>query len=183
MDDQQLLQALRQKDEKAFRQLVISYQEMIISTCYGFLHNQQEAEDVAQEVFIQVFRKIDKFRGDAKLSTWMYRIAVNRSLNRVRSAKAKLLLSLETIFESGAAWSTNSPLASLENTERAGVLQEAVNRLPENQRKAFVLSKYEGLANKKIAEVLEMSLSAVEALLNRAKKNLQHSLVNYYRKN
>ena len=182
MDEQQLLLALKQKDEKAFRRLVTSYKEMIISTCYGFLGQQEEAEDVAQEVFIQVFRNIDNFRGEAKLSTWMYRIAVNRSLNRLRSKKSQLLMSLDVLFETNQTSSSNSPFASLENKERADQLQQALGRLPEHQRTAFVLSKFEGLANKKIAEVMEMSLSAVEALLNRAKKNLQKQLIDYYRK-
>lgn len=182
MDEQRLLKSLQQKDEAAFRELVTTYQEMIVSTCFGFLHNQEEAEDVAQEVFIQVFRNVGSFRGEAKLTTWMYRIAVNRSLNKLRSAKSKFLVSLDTVFESGRQTATESPFHSLENKERAEFLQQAIDKLPENQRTAFVLSKYEGLANKNIAEVMEMSLSAIEALLNRAKKNLQKLLVEYYRK-
>jgi RNA polymerase sigma-70 factor (ECF subfamily) len=183
MEDQHLINALKNKDEAAYRELVLAYQEMIIATCYGFLRNQEEAEDVAQEVFIQVFRKIPSFRGEAKLSTWIYRIAVNRSLNRLRSKKSQFLVSLDAVFEPGTDQQGNSPLATLENIERAEHLDRAINKLPENQRTAFVLSKYDGLANKKIAEVMEMSLSAVEALLNRAKRNLQKHLVDYYRKN
>lgn len=182
MDEQRLLKSLQQKDEAAFRELVTTYREMIVSTCFGFLRNQQEAEDVAQEVFIQVFRNISTFRGESKLTTWMYRIAVNRSLNRLRSTKSQLLMSIDEVFESSGHTDTRSPLDSLENKERAEFLQQAINKLPENQRTAFVLSKYEGLANKNIAEVMEMSLSAIEALLNRAKKNLQKLLVDYYRK-
>jgi RNA polymerase sigma-70 factor (ECF subfamily) len=181
MDDHDLLKALQQKDEQAFREMVMTYQEMIVSTCYGFLRNQEEAEDVAQEVFIQIFRKVDSFRGDSKLSTWIYRIAVNKSLNKLRSKKARFLISLEEAFESGGERNWESPLASLENKERADVLKRAISKLPENQQTAFVLSKFDGQANKKIAEIMSMSLSAVEALLNRAKKNLQKYLVSYYR--
>lgn len=182
MDDQQLVIKLRQKNERAFRELVLAYQEMIVSTCYGFLRNQEEAEDVSQEVFIQVFRNINNFRGEAKFSTWLYRIAVNRSLNKIRTRKSQFMVNLDKVFETRGAASGQSPLESLENLERSEVLNRAINRLPENQRTAFILSKYKGLANKKIAEVMELSLSAVEALLNRAKKNLQKQLVSYYKK-
>jgi len=180
MNDAQLIEALQQKDERAFSELVQQYQDMIVSTCYGFLGNREEAEDVAQEVFIQVFRKIENFRGDAKLSTWLYRIAVNRSLNKIRSRKAQLLVALDQVFDQG---DTSTPFDDLQNKERRAVLDDALDKLPENQKTAFILSKQEGLANKKIADIMEMSLSAVEALLNRGKKNLQKHLVQYYRKN
>jgi RNA polymerase sigma-70 factor (ECF subfamily) len=180
MEDQDLVRALKNKDEAAYRDLVLAYQEMIVATCYGFLRNLEEAEDVAQEVFIQVFRNIDNFRGEARLSTWIYRIAVNRSLNKVRSRKANLFVSLDVVFETSSGQSS-TPFVALENTERAAILKAAIDKLPENQRTAFILSKHDDLANKKVAEVMEMSLSAVEALLNRAKKNLQKHLVEYYR--
>ena len=152
----------------------------------AFLHNNEEAEDVAQEVFIQVFKSIDKFRGESKLSTWLYRISVNRSLNKIRSRKSKFMVGLDTLFESGGSMSksvsSSNPYDSLENKERAFILQEAIDKLPKNQRTVFILSKYRGLPNKKIAEVLELTLSSIEALQNRAKKNLQKNLVEYYKK-
>jgi RNA polymerase sigma-70 factor (ECF subfamily) len=184
MDDALLVKSLQLGEESAFRELVASYQNMIISTCYGFLHNTEEAEDVAQEVFIQVFKSIDSFRGDAKLSTWLYRIAVNRSLNKIRSRKSKFFLSLDTAFEADYSYKGSysiTPYDSLENQERAKVLHEAIDKLPNNQKTAFVLSKYKGLPNKKISEIMSTTLSSVEALLNRAKKNLQKSLIDYYK--
>ena len=184
MDDAGLVKRLQSGEERAFRELVESYQNMIVNTCYGFLHNTEEAEDVAQEVFIQVFKSIDSFRGDAKLSTWLYRIAVNRSLNKIRSRKSKFFLSLDTVFEadhSSKGSHAITPHDSLENQERAKVLHEAIDKLPNNQKTAFVLSKYKGLPNKKISEIMSTTLSSVEALLNRAKKNLQKSLMDYYK--
>ena len=184
MDDAELVKRLQLHEESAFRELVESHQNMIVNTCFGFLHNTEEAEDVAQEVFIQVFKSINSFRGDAKLSTWLYRIAVNRSLNKIRSRKSKFFLSLDTVFESerspGGSY-TNTPHDSLENQERAKVLHEAIDKLPNNQKTAFVLSKYKGLPNKQITEIMSTTLSSVEALLNRAKKNLQKSLLDYYK--
>ena len=185
MNEAGLVKGLQLGDERAFKELVGMYQNMILNTCFGFLNNTEEAEDVAQEVFIQVFKSIESFRGDAKLSTWLYRIAVNRSLNKLRSRKSKFFVALDSLFEAEHnIRSSNSitPYDSLENQERASVLHEAIERLPNNQKTAFVLSKYEGLPNKKISEIMSATLSSVEALLNRAKKNMQKSLTDYYRK-
>ena len=184
MDDAGLVKRLQGREERAFRQLVDSYQNMIINTCYGFLHNTEEAEDVAQEVFIQVFKSIGSFRGDAKLSTWLYRIAVNRSLNKIRSRKSKFFVAIDSLFESEHTHKSSysvTPHDSLENQERAKVLHDAIDKLPESQKTAFVLSKYKGLPNKKISEIMSATLSSVEALLNRAKKNLQKNLIDYYK--
>ena len=183
MDEAGLVKRLKLHEQRAFKELVEGHQNMIINTCYGFLHNTEEAEDVAQEVFIQVFKSIDSFRGDAKLSTWLYRIAVNRSLNKIRSRKSKFFIALDSVFDTSQIVKGGyqaTPHESLENQERAEVLHKAIQKLPENQKTAFILSKYQGLANKKIVEVMNLSLSAVEALLNRAKKNLQKSLMDYY---
>jgi RNA polymerase sigma-70 factor (ECF subfamily) len=184
MDDAGLVRRLQLGEERAFRELVESYQNMIVNTCFGFLHNTEEAEDVAQEVFIQVFKSIDSFRGDAKLSTWLYRIAVNRSLNKIRSRKSKFFVALDSLFEADnnlKSTSSGTPHDSLENQERARILHEAIDKLPDKQKAAFILSKYKCLPNKKISEVMSTTLSSVEALLNRAKKNLQKSLIDYYK--
>jgi RNA polymerase sigma-70 factor (ECF subfamily) len=184
MDDAGLVERLQGREERAFKELVESYQNMIINTCYGFLHNTEEAEDVAQEVFIQVFKSISSFRGDAKLSTWLYRIAVNRSLNKIRSRKSKFFVAIDSLFESEHTHKSSysvTPHDSLENQERAKVLHDAIDKLPDNQKTAFVLSKYKGLPNKKVSEIMSATLSSVEALLNRAKKNLQKNLIDYYK--
>lgn len=185
MDEASFIKRLQEGEELAFKSLVDDNQQMVVNTCFGFLHNYEEAEDIAQEVFIQVYNRINTFRGDSKLTTWIYRIAVNKSLNKLRSRKSKFLVTLDAVFvseyDSGKQASDN-PYNSLENQERAEILHSAIDKLPENQKTAFILSKYQGLPNKNIAEVMKHTLSSVEALLNRAKKNLQKSLTNYYRK-
>jgi len=185
MDEASFIKRLQLGEDAAFKLLVDDNQQMVVNTCYGFLHNYEEAEDVAQEVFIQVFNRISTFRGDSKLSTWIYRIAVNKSLNKIRSRKSQFLVALDTVFEANYnpdKHTTDNPYKTLENQERAKILHMAIDKLPENQKTAFVLSKYQGLANKKIVEVMNLTLSSVEALLNRAKKNLQKNLLDYYRK-
>jgi RNA polymerase sigma-70 factor (ECF subfamily) len=178
MEDAGLIRRLQAKEEKAFKELVESYKGMVYRTCFGFLHNTQDAEDLAQEVFIQVYNSIDKFRGDARLGTWLYRIAVNKSLNKIRGLKSRFFIQLDSAFEKPQE--KNNPYGTLENKEKADILTNAIEKLPANQRTAFILSKYEGLPNKQIAEIMKQSLSSIEALQHRAKKNLQKLLVNYY---
>lgn len=184
--DRILVKRLKNGDSSAFEELVNEYQGMILNTCFGFTHMKNDAEDLTQEVFIQVYRSIDSFREDSKLSTWLYRIAVNKSLNFLRKRKnSSWVQQIEDILFSDEAQSLStgqqaSPLGILENNEKAEQLSKAIQKLPENQKSAFVLSKYQGLSNKEVANIMESSVSATEALLNRAKKNLQKILLDYF---
>ena len=99
MSEAEIIQKLQEGDEQVFRRLVEKYRQLIVNTCFGLVHNSEDAEDIAQDVFIEVFRSVHKFRADSKLSTWLYRIAVNRSLNFIRDNKRrKLLCQLERYF-------------------------------------------------------------------------------------
>lgn len=181
------IQSIKNNEPESFRKLVLSHQDMIINTCYGFVKNHTDAEDVAQEVFIEVYRSISKFREDAKLSTWLYRIAVNKSIDFLRKQKRKIWLgSIQSVFGSEAKAMVvedkhqPNPQQILEQNERKIVLQHAIDKLAENQKTAFILHKYEGLSYKEIAKIMDLSLSSVESLMHRAKKNLKKLLYDYY---
>ena len=186
--EEQLIQDLRQGNRNAFRLLVESYQEKVLNTCYGFLHNRQDAEDTAQEVFLEVFRSIGAFRETSRLGTWIYRIAITKSLDHLRRMKRKKrMATLVQLFgkEIGDAEEpaeTSTPHEILEDEERAKILKSAVDSLPENQRIAITLHRYEGFQYSAIAEIMGISLSSVESLLHRAKKNLKKILYIYYEK-
>lgn len=190
MSESEIIEKLKKGDESAFRQLVENYQKMVVNTCFGLLHSIEDAEDIAQEVFIEVFRSVHKFRADAKISTWLYRIAVNRSLNFIRdNKKNKWFQSIEdaiqtknSLLKNVTSSKSENPEFSIENQQRANLLHETINRLPENQRVAFTLSKYEELSYQEISKVMELSISSVESLLFRAKKNLQKRLYKCYKK-
>jgi RNA polymerase sigma-70 factor, ECF subfamily len=190
MNEDEIIEKLRQGNENAFRELVGNYQRMVVNTCFGLLHNTDDAEDVAQDVFIEVFRSVENFRADSKISTWLYRIAVNRSLNFIRdNKKRKWFQSFDDVVESKKEMlnqlnhqSADDPESELENSQRAIILHEAIDSLPENQRVAFTLNKYEDLAYKEISEVMNLSISSVESLIHRAKKNLQKKLHHCYKK-
>jgi RNA polymerase sigma-70 factor, ECF subfamily len=190
MNETEMINELRQGNESVFRELVDNHRQMVVNTCFGLLHNTDDAEDVAQEVFIEVFRSVDKFRADAKISTWLYRIAVNRSLNFIRdNKKRKWFQSFNDVVESKkdslsqlAVDYADTPEFDMEKSQRTLLLHEAIDALPENQRIAFTLNKYEDLAYKDIAEVMKLSVSSVESLIHRAKKNLQKKLYHCYKK-
>lgn len=186
MNERELIPLLQAGDEEAFKILVNTYKQMVFTTCFGFVHNSESAEDLTQEVFIQVYKSITRFRSDSLLSTWIYRIAINKSLNATRKVKRNIFLRIDEWFSDESKTdipdsSANTPSALLENNERIKHLSQAVSKLSTNQMKAFILSKYQGLSNKEVANIMASSVSAVEALLNRAKKNLQKRLIEYYR--
>lgn len=194
MNDEALIQEAISGSQAAFNQLIEKYQELVVNTCMGFLHQQSDAEDVAQEVFIEMYESLPKFRAESKLSTWLYRIAVNKSLNYLRGNKVrKVMQSIEAFF-TGRDDSDDAPMQieagadseatyHIENEERSKALKQAMSNLPKNQRIAFVLNKYDELPYKEIAEVMNTSLSSVESLIHRAKRNLQKDLIHFYKKN
>jgi RNA polymerase sigma-70 factor (ECF subfamily) len=179
MDDARLMQRVRQGDEGAFRQVVETHQRQILNLCFRFVANQQDAEEVAQDVFIHLFRSANTYQHTAKLSTFLYRIAVNLSLNRIRDRKRKRLFSLEMLksekhFE--PPHPDGAPDQELERKELAAEVRKALDKLPESQKTAVVLKRFEGLSYEEIADVMHCSVSAVESLLHRAKIGLKKKL-------
>ncbi|MDX2245684.1 MAG: RNA polymerase sigma factor [Bacteroidia bacterium] len=181
-----LIEGLKAGEEKAFRQLVENWQDRVYNTCWGFLRNDEDAEDMAQEVFMEVYRSVGKFEAQAQIGTWLYRIAVNKSLELIRSRKRKKRFAFLLSFSSDTPFtephSTDHPGVILENRERAGLLFQAMEKLPESQRTAFTLHKVEGLSYVEVGEIMHQSVSSVESLMVRAKKNLQKYLADYYQK-
>lgn len=185
MNDHELINGLNRNSQAAFRLLVERYQQMVVSTCYHFLRNHDDAHDIAQEVFIEVYKSIHRFRQDAAISTWLYRIAANKSLNYLRKQKSRgFFFPLDKLFGGEANVKNLSepdftkPLEKeAEYTARAMMLHNAIDALPANQKTAFTLHKFSNLPYKEIAEVMEVSLSAVESLIHRAKTNLQSALI------
>ncbi|NTU68687.1 MAG: RNA polymerase sigma factor [Chlorobiaceae bacterium] len=171
-----------------FSGLVAEHQDMVVNTCYRFVFNREDAEDLAQEVFIEVHRSLDRFREESKLSTWIYRIAVTKSLDHLRRLKRKKRFSsLKRLIgadddpaASIAAPERDNPADALADKERVAVLREALESLPDSQKAAFLLSKQDGYGNQEIADILQTSVPAVESLIHRAKKNLQSRLQRYY---
>ena len=187
MTEQELIQGVLRRDRNAFQYLVNQYQKQVIKTAYYFLGNMEDAEDLSQEIFLDIIHSMKSFKKSSALSTWIYRITVNKSLNQVKKNRRKgISVRLESIFnnpfEKGRRQDAEPSVirAEYEEKEKRDLLHTAINRLPENQRIAFVLNKFDEQPYKQIAEIMGVGLSAVESLIYRAKMNLQKHLVHQF---
>jgi RNA polymerase sigma-70 factor (ECF subfamily) len=188
MNEQELVRAIKNQDPQAYKTLIDQYQKMVLNTCYGFVQDQDDAKDLTQDVFIEIIRSIDKFRGDAKLSTWLYRLAVNKSLNHLKKFKKRSLFgNVDSLTSSDqeklSASNVYNADATVVNEERAKALKQAMASLSKNQRIAFTLHKVDGVSYAEIAEIMNVSTYSVESLIYRAKSSLQKKLLIFYKKN
>jgi RNA polymerase sigma-70 factor (ECF subfamily) len=173
----------------AFRRLVETHKHRVLNTCFRFTADRDDAEDIAQETFVEVYRSLPKFRGESSLSTWIFQIAVSKSLDFMRKKNRKKrkglfgeIIRLDDHPMIIPALESANPEKQLQDKERKEILHQALNSLPINQRAAFVLSEYDGMNYQEIAGILKTSIVAVESLIYRARKNLQKKLYNYYKK-
>lgn len=177
-DDGLLLLKLKEKDRSVTKAFILEHQDMIFRTCLGFLHNREDAEELTQDVFMEIFNHIGKFKGKCKLRTWIYRICYTRALNKINKYKwQKWMQSLDTILGSS---SREYPEDNFESDDAQPdlhrLLRLAIDELPEMQKTAFVLHNYEGLKYQEVAEIMKSSVSSVESLIFRAKQNLKKKL-------
>ncbi|WP_299436806.1 RNA polymerase sigma factor [uncultured Aquimarina sp.] len=189
MNEQKFILLLREGQQKAFGKLLNDYEQKVFSTCISFVPNKEDAEDLTQEVFVEIYNSIHKFRGKSKLSTWIYRISVNKSLEFIRKNNTKKRFAiLQNLFNNDITVDKtlsftefNHPGILIENKERSEILFSAINRLPKDQKIVFTLNKIDGLSYKEVCEITNKSLSSVESLLFRSKKNLQKLLYDFYK--
>lgn len=183
-----MIEKLKAKDRIAFNELVTLYKINVINTCYRFLLNQQDAEDISQEVFIEIYQSINSFRGDAKLSTWIYRITVTKCLDEIKKRNRRKRITsigklLHIDFFSNWIEGGTMPDKTLHENEKLREIEIVLNSLPENQRVAFTLSKIDGFSNKEIAEIMNTTIIAVESLIYRAKKKTSQELIKILKNN
>lgn len=178
MNEPALIQALRESNETAFRYLVDTYRNRIFSTVLNILQDAEEAEDSTQEVFIQVFESISSFKSESSLSTWMYRIAVRKALDKLRRKKVRERIRNLLSWSHDTTGSENfyHPGVTLDNKERAALLYKAIRSLPEKQQLAFTLIKVQQMRYDEVSEIMDMGIKAIESLVSRAKENLQKKL-------
>jgi RNA polymerase sigma-70 factor, ECF subfamily len=187
MTEQELISGILANNREAIRLLVTTYQKRVIKTAYYFVSDMQDAEDLSQEVFLEVIRSIRRYQRRSSLYTWIYRITVNKSMDHLRKQNSrKFILKVGNFLgfsehESGSVKVEHALSSSeQEEKEKRKILETAILSLAENQRIAFTLSKYDELSYKEISEIMNLSLSSVESLIHRAKINLQKKLVNHF---
>lgn len=184
MNQPDLLEKLSNGDTTVFSKIVVQSQEMVYNTVLAIVQNEEDAEDVTQEVFIKVYESIGGFRKEAALSTWIYRIAVTKALDflktKQRQKNGGLLKRIFISAKEEEPANFYHPGVALDKKEDAAVLFKAINQLPEKQKLAFILHKLEALSNPEIAAVMKISVAAVESLQSRARANLRDILKEYY---
>ncbi len=189
MEETSFIHELKNGKQLAYSKLIDDFQQKVFSTCISFVPNKEDAEDITQEVFMEVFNSINKFNSNSKLATWIYRITTNKCLEFIRKKNTKKRFAFLETFKTDPISidkttyfiEMNHPGILLENQERSEIVFRAIHQLPENQKVVFTLHKIEGVSYKEISAITNKSLSSVESLLFRAKKNLQKILENYYK--
>jgi RNA polymerase sigma-70 factor (ECF subfamily) len=184
LSDAEVMLRVAKGDDAAFDYLVEKYRRPIISFMYRTTHNQATAEELAQEVFLRVYRSRESYEASAKFTTWLYRIATNLAVNNARDTKherAENQVSLdEPDEESGTTMDVADTRLSVEQqllrNERLAAIRKVVEALPERQRMAVLMHKYQNMDYKEIAAVLKLSESATKSLLFRAYESLRESL-------
>lgn len=188
MEQSKLLDLLIQNDPQGFKHLFEQFKNKVFNTVLSYVQNQLDAEEITQDVFVEVHQSIRTFRQQSSLSTWIYRIAINKSLDFLKyKQRKKRFAFLQSLFHPVTGELTYSPPdfhhpgVALENKERAAMLFRAIHQLPDTQRTAFILAQLENLPHRDIADIMQTTISAVESLLHRAKGNLRKQLGDFYK--
>lgn len=185
MNQSDLLARIENRDPTVFKDLVNHWQAMVYNTALSIVQVAEDAEDITQEVFIEVFEKMGDFKGASQIQTWIYRITINKALDLEKKKKSEkhggLLKRIFNPTPLDEPVNFNHPGVVLDNKEKAAVLFKSLSRLPEKQRIAFTLHKIEGLPQQEIAAIMETSVTAVESLMTRARAGLKNLLEAYYK--
>lgn len=180
--EEEELRLLQKQDQNTFNSLILNYQDRVFNTLLGLVNHREDAEDLCQEVFVKAYYALPKFKGESKLQTWLYKLAINEGLMHLRRLKSKRMQhTVQQIDDRLQIPNDIHPGIAMENKENAKVLYAAINTLPENQIIAFRLRYFDDLKYDDIAEIMETSTAAVDSLLQRAKRNLKGKLENYYK--
>lgn len=182
-----LIESIRQGDETAFRQLYELTKNRVFNTALSYVRTREDAEEITQDVFVDVFRSANQFKGEAAVTTWLYRITINKALDfQKRKKRQKRFAFLTSLFDSTTGEVLHHPTdffhpgIALENQENAARLFQAIDQLADKQKTAYILTRLEGLTNIEAASVMNITVGAVESLLQRANENLRKRLATWY---
>jgi len=181
LEEKSLIKNLKAKNEEAFKILVEKYKDLVYSTIIPIIQNIDDADDLTQEVFIQIYKSIKNFKEKSSISTWIYKISISKAYEHLRYKKRKKRFSiLVNIFREDDSLidipNFHHQGIQLEQKENAKILFDAIEKLPDNQKKAYILKNIQGLSYKKISDIMEKSVASVESILFRAKNNLKNIL-------
>lgn len=180
--------ATQQGDEKAFRALYEQTKTRVFNTALSYVRSREDAEEITQDVFMEVFRSISGFRAEAGILTWLYRITVNKSLDLLKHKKRqKRFAFLTSLFNEQTGEVVHEPAdfmhpgVALEQQENAAILFRAIDKLADKQKTAYILTRVEGMSTIEAAAIMTVSVGAVESLLQRGNENLKKHLASWYK--
>ncbi len=192
-NDLDLFHAAKRGNYDAFEQIVRRYHERVYRLAFGMMKSQSDAEEVVQDTFLNAWKSLDGFRGDAKPATWIYRIAANAALMRLRGKQRKPTLSFEEVPNGASlsgevellgpptAWS-REPLEKLLTSELGQIIDAAVDLLPEKYRLVLLLRDVEGLSNEEVASTVGLTVPTVKSRLHRSRMFVRERIEEYFRK-
>jgi RNA polymerase sigma-70 factor (ECF subfamily) len=179
-DDKTIIDRINSGDKEAYVHLLKRYEQKVFQTCMGFLHDNDEAADLTQEIFIKIYEKLHSFKGKSSFSTWLYRVTMNMAINYKRKMAWRSIFQPQQqsteLFDETGSYNADS---HLKKTEQKKLIKRVLDKLTKQQRKAFVLSHYRELSNNELADVLDISLKAAESLLFRARTSVNREIKNY----
>jgi len=178
VNEKSIIKKIAKGDEEAFVALYHKYSAKVYNMALSYTKSVEDAEEITQDIFVKIFNHAASFKGASSLNTWIYRIAVNTSINFLK--KKNRITLIKRNYENFPSINFNHPGALLEQKENAKALFEVIDCLPDNQKTAFILSYIESLPRQKVADIMETTLKAVESLLHRAKSNLRKELVKIF---
>lgn len=179
LTDEQLVEAATGDNPEAFGEIVKRWERKIFALCFGMLNREDDARDAAQETFISAYKSLANFRGEAKVSSWLHRIAVNQCLTKRRRTKVRNESYLEdeqVNNELNFASNSLSPSRTAEQSERLKLVRKAVNSLPDDLRQVIVMKEFEEMTFLEISETLEIPLSTIKSRVYLALKQLRLKL-------
>ncbi len=187
MHDHEIISRILKNEPSGYDSLIRKYQELVYATCFKMLRIRADAEDLSQEVFMEVLRSIVHLRNTDDMSGWIYRISYTKCISFMRKKNPAKAAAGDTseqmsraMEQSGDDRQKVTPQDKLEQKEAAACLFEKIDKLPVKQKRAFLMHKFEGFSHKEICEELELSQASVESLIYRAKVSLRKSLVNFF---
>lgn len=180
-----LLNKAKQGNIIAFEKLIISHEKTVYNIAYRMFNNEEDTKDIAQEVFIKIYKNLNKFDGNCKISTWIHRITVNTCIDELRKRKGKETSSIDSLIdlddgEVQKQYTDNSfnPEQSLINKEDIEDLKNAINLLSENHKALIVLRDIQGLSYNEISEITQISLGTIKSRISRARIQLKNIIMN-----
>ena len=179
IDDQQLIEAIQNGDTKAYTQLVHRYKDLVFTLAIRMLKHREEAEEVAQDTFIKVFKSLSKFKGDSKFSTWIYKVTYNTCLDRIKKNKKHLNDVAIDEFTFNKIETIDNALDNLIKEEKNALIKNCINKLPEDSCALLTLFYFDELSLEEISKIINIEANTIKVKLFRARKKLAVILEQY----